>query len=82
MLVQGQALFGHQGELAFVRNHVHLHGEYLAGFAAAGLSVQSCAEAPMTPDFSDSPFLGPVAEAATALWAGLPVALVWTLERQ
>jgi SAM-dependent methyltransferase len=80
VLLLGQGLFPHGQGFAFVRNHVHLHGTYLAAFAAAGLVVRDCAEAPMEDDLSLGLFAG-AAEAAEALWAGIPVALVWTLER-
>lgn len=80
VLIQGQALFPYEGGLAYVRNHVHLHGTYLAAFAAAGLAVHRCAEAPMEADFGDGLLAG-ATEAATALWGDLPAALVWTLER-
>jgi ubiquinone/menaquinone biosynthesis C-methylase UbiE len=80
VLIQGQALFPHRGGLAFVRNHVHLHGTYLAAFAAAGLTVRSCDEVRMSPDYRAGLFSG-AAEAAAAIWDDLPAALVWTLER-
>jgi ubiquinone/menaquinone biosynthesis C-methylase UbiE len=80
VLVQGQALFPRPGGLAFVRNHVHLHGTYLAAFAAAGLAVQSCDEVTMAADYSKGLLAG-AAEAAAAIWDELPAALVWTLER-
>lgn len=80
VLILGQGLFPHGGGLAFVRNHVHLHGTYLAAFAAAGLAVQRCDEVPMAPDYRQGLFAGAV-EAAGAIWDDLPAALVWTLER-
>jgi SAM-dependent methyltransferase len=80
VLIQGQALFPRPGGLAFVRNHVHLHGTYLAAFAAAGLAVRSCDEVPMATDFTRGLFAG-AAEATAAIWHELPAALVWTLER-
>jgi SAM-dependent methyltransferase len=78
VLIQGQGLFPHGSGLAFVRNHVHLHGTYLAAFAAAGLAVESCDEVPMAPDYREGLFAG-AAEAAAAIWDDLPAALVWTL---
>ena len=81
VLVQGQALFPVDGGFAFVRNHVHLHSAYLTAFAAHGLSVRRCSEAPMEADWSKTLFAG-AAEAAEALWAAIPVVLVWDLARQ
>ena len=80
VLIQGQGLFPHRGGFAFVRNHVHLHGAYLAAFAAAGLAVESCDEVPMAGDYRAGLFAG-AAEAAASIWDDLPAALVWTLER-
>lgn len=81
VLIQGQALFPHQGAFAYIRNHVHLHSTYLSAFAAAGLEVIDCAEAPMDADFTRGIMSG-AAEAAAALWRDIPIALVWTLERR
>lgn len=80
VLIQGQALFPHQGGLAYIRNHVHLHSAYLRSFEAAGLEVIDCAEAPMEADFTRGIMSG-AAKAAAALWRDVPVALVWTLAR-
>jgi len=81
----GQALFrAADGTSAFVREHPHLHSEYLAAFAAAGLEVRRCLE----PRFDESAAVmqGPahhfVPEATVAAFRGLPGALVWDLERQ
>lgn len=78
VLVQGQALFPTATGLAFVRNHAHLHGAYLGAFRRAGLSVLDCLEAEMDIDVSEG-LLAEVADAATALWSGIPAALVWSL---
>jgi ubiquinone/menaquinone biosynthesis C-methylase UbiE len=80
VLVLGQGLFPHGAGFAFVRNHVHLHGTYLDAFAASGLQVLACDEPVMQDDFSQGLFARNV-EAAEALWANIPVALVWTLTR-
>jgi ubiquinone/menaquinone biosynthesis C-methylase UbiE len=41
----GQALFeAADGSLAFVREHVHLHGEYLDAFGEEGLDIVECIE--------------------------------------
>jgi len=78
VLIQGQALFPVDRAFAFVRNHVHLHSTYLRAFATCGLRPLSCDEPPMQVDWSKGLFAG-AAEAAGALWSGIPVALVWTL---
>lgn len=64
--------------MAFVRNHAHLHGTYLAAFRAAGLSVLDCLEAPMQSDFTTGMFAD-ASEAAHAFWDDIPAALVWSL---
>lgn len=79
VLIQGQALFPTPQGLAYVRNHAHLHGTYLRAFAGAGLSVVDCLEAPLDPEVGEGSLLAVVAEAATALWAGIPAVLVWSL---
>jgi SAM-dependent methyltransferase len=80
VLVLGQGLFPHGAGFAFVRNHVHLHGTYLVAFATSDLRVLACDEPVMQDDFSQGLFSRNV-EAAEALWANIPVALVWTLTR-
>lgn len=80
VLIQGQALFPNDAGLAFVRNYPHLHSTYLLAFRTSGLSVQNCLEAPMETDFARGLF-AEVAEAARALWDGIPVALVWALTK-
>lgn len=80
VLIQGQALFPHQGGLAFIRNYAHLHGTYLRAFRDLGLQVIDCLEAPMEADFTQGMF-AEVADAATALWDGIPAALLWSLRK-
>jgi ubiquinone/menaquinone biosynthesis C-methylase UbiE len=80
VLLQGQAVFPCEDGYAYVRNHVHLHGTYLTAFAAAELVVTGCHEEPMEADF-ETGLLAGAAEAARALWAGIPVVLVWVLRR-
>jgi ubiquinone/menaquinone biosynthesis C-methylase UbiE len=80
VLIQGQALFPRSGGYAYVRNYVHLHGTYLAAFAAADLVVTGCHEEPMEAAF-ETGLLAGAAEAARALWAGIPAVLVWILRR-
>jgi SAM-dependent methyltransferase len=81
----GQALFrAADGTSAFVREHPHLHSEYLAAFAASGLEIRRCLE----PRFDESAAVmqGPahhfVPEATIAAFRGLPGALVWDLVRR
>jgi len=81
----GQALFeSADGSLAFVREHEHLHGEYLDAFAAAGLEVVRCVEPRFGP--AEAGMQGMAAqfipEATQAAFAGLPGALVWQLRRR
>jgi SAM-dependent methyltransferase len=69
------------GSSAFVRNHRHLHGEYLDAFARVGLEVRRCLEPRFGPE---EVALQPVAmafapEAASAAYLGMPGALVWDL---
>lgn len=78
VLLLGQALFPSGDGFAFVRNHVHLHGTYLAAFADRGLEAVSCREATIEDDFTQG-LLSGAAEAAAAVFDGLPAALVWTL---
>jgi SAM-dependent methyltransferase len=80
VLIQGQALFPTTLGFAFVRNYPVLHGAYLAAFREAGLTVRECLEGTMAMDFSRGLFAG-AADAATAMWKGIPVALVWSLEK-
>lgn len=80
VLLQGQALFPRENGLAFVRNYPHLHSRYLDAFAKLGLVVRHCAEAPMDDAFPDEAYPG-AAAAARSVWAEIPAALVWSLER-
>jgi ubiquinone/menaquinone biosynthesis C-methylase UbiE len=80
VLIQGQALFPTSKGMAFVRNHVHLHGTYLRAFRVAGLEVLDCQEPVLEPDFGRG-LQAPVVDALTALWRDIPVALVWTLAK-
>src|SRR2546423_9238430 len=62
VLIQGQALFSTPRGMAFVRNHVHLHGTYLRAFRAANLEVLDCQEPIMEAEFGEG-LQPPVAEA-------------------
>jgi ubiquinone/menaquinone biosynthesis C-methylase UbiE len=80
VLIQGQATFPTAGGLAFVRNHPIMIGAYLAMFRACGLTVVDCREGALAVDFSRGLF-AEAADAATALFDRIPVALVWSLEK-
>jgi ubiquinone/menaquinone biosynthesis C-methylase UbiE len=81
----GQALFESvDGSLAFVREHVHLHSEYLDAFRTAGLEVVRCVEPPFGPDEAGMQGMAAqfIPEATQAAFAGLPGALIWQLRRR
>ena len=81
----GQALFtAADGSLAFVREHLHLHGDYLDAFAASGLEVVRCVEPRYGPDEADMQAMAAqfIPEATRAAFTGLPGALIWQLERR
>ena len=80
VMMQGQAMFPSGKGLAFVRNYPHLHGTYLRAFQSVGLAVRDCLEAPFESDFREGMY-AKVADAAAALWDGIPVALVWSLQK-
>ncbi len=70
------------GEGRFVRNYHHPHGDYLDAFAAAGLSVLRCIEPRWTPEaVADQRFVAAVPEAGRQALVGLPLILIWALER-
>jgi SAM-dependent methyltransferase len=72
------------GTSGFVRNHRHLHGEYLAAFADAGLEIRRCLEPRAGPDEVALQAIAMrfVPEAATAAYLGLPLVLIWELTRR
>jgi SAM-dependent methyltransferase len=81
----GQALFeSADGSLAFVREHVHLHGEYLDAFGASGLDIVRCVEPRFGSDEAGMQGMAAhfIPEATQAAFAGLPGALIWQLERR
>jgi SAM-dependent methyltransferase len=81
----GQALFAAaDGSLAFVREHVHLHGEYLDAFGASGLDVVRCVEPRFGPEEAEMQGMAAqfVPDATRAAFTGLPGALIWQLERR
>ncbi|WP_369182255.1 class I SAM-dependent methyltransferase [Streptomyces sp. Y1] len=79
--LQGQCVFVHGSDrLAFVRNHVHLPGRYLAAFTAAGLRVRACHEPLFNGRLAPGGYEEFIAEAARAAWDGLPIVIVWDVE--
>jgi hypothetical protein len=69
------------GKSAFIRNHRHLHGEYLEVFDRVGLRVRRCLEPRYLPDTLPPIGVSHIPEATRAAFAGLPAVLVWDLER-
>jgi SAM-dependent methyltransferase len=74
------------GEGRFVRNHVHWLSDYLAAFAAAGLSVVACEEPRFGPATGVPHLLAApspeVDEVAKIAFLDLPGVLVWDLEHK
>ena len=80
----GQALFvAADGSLAFVRQHPHLHSEYLEAFASAGLDLVRCIEPRLGSAEAEEQGLAArfIPEATQAAFVGLPGALIWVLAR-
>lgn len=81
----GQALFAAaDGSLAFVREHVHLHGEYLGAFGASGLDIIRCVEPRFGAEEAEMQGMAAqfIPDATRAAFTGLPGALIWQLERR
>jgi SAM-dependent methyltransferase len=81
----GQALFeAADGSLAFVREHEHLHGEYLEAFGEAGLDIVHCLEPRFDAAQADMQGMAAhfIPEATRAAFVGLPGALIWQVERR
>ncbi|HEY4397441.1 MAG TPA: methyltransferase domain-containing protein [Acidimicrobiia bacterium] len=84
-VIGGQALFeSADGSLAFVREHVHVHCDYLDAFAAAGLEVVRCVEPRFGPDEAEMQGMAAqfVPDATRAAFVGLPGALIWQVKRR
>lgn len=89
VLTGAQAGFRASEGLAFVRNHVHLHGDYLTAFASAGLKVRGCVEpaigqaeiAIMVGEGPPSDPIAPTIDRYCRAYLGLPAVLIWDLER-
>jgi SAM-dependent methyltransferase len=83
-LLDHQAMYlAKDGALGLIPGHMHLHGEYLRAFADAGLCVRQCLEPVVGPRDSmvTSKMYASIREAAAMAYVGLPVTLVWDLER-
>jgi ubiquinone/menaquinone biosynthesis C-methylase UbiE len=66
----------------YVRNHVHLHSEYLAAFRQAGVQTVNCIEARMCEEGArGEPLYERAPEIVTDALVGLPYLLVWELAR-
>jgi SAM-dependent methyltransferase len=81
----GQAFFAAEdGSLAFVREHVHLYGEYLDAFTGAGLEVVRCVEPRYRPEEAEMQGFATrfIPDAARAAFVGVPGALIWQLVRR
>ena len=81
----GQALFESvDGNLAFVREHVHLHGEFLDAFGACELDVVRCIEPRFGPEEAGMQGMAAqfIPDATRAAFGALPGALIWQLERR
>ncbi|WP_066976622.1 class I SAM-dependent methyltransferase [Streptomyces sp. NRRL F-4489] len=80
--LQGQCLFvDGQDRLAFVRNHVHLPGRYLAAFRAAGLTVRECREPLFNGRLAPGGYEEAIADAARAAWENIPLVIIWEAEK-
>lgn len=71
-----------QGEFGFVQNHVHLTSSYLTAFREAGLSVLQCRE-PLwgEAELEALGFVDDVPGLLEAAVKGLPIVIVWELEK-
>jgi ubiquinone/menaquinone biosynthesis C-methylase UbiE len=71
------------GPRGFVREHDHLHGDYLRAFSRAGLEVVDCVEPRFTEEALPSKrrAMQHVPEATRLAYEGLPAVLVWGLRR-
>ena len=71
------------GGRGFVREHPHLHSDYLSAFTAAGLRITGCHEPVIGEDelATKRRAFRHIPEATAAAYLGLPVVLVWTAER-
>jgi SAM-dependent methyltransferase len=71
------------GSRGFVREHPHLHADYLAAFNAAGLEVTDCIEPTLTEQQLSTKrrAFRHLPQATAAAYLGLPSVLVWAARR-
>jgi SAM-dependent methyltransferase len=83
VVLGGQALYrGADASWGFVRNFQHRHADYLDAFASAGLRVRRCIEPSHTIDTVNGlPTYRIAPEATSIALMGIPLALIWDLER-
>jgi SAM-dependent methyltransferase len=73
------------GSFGVVRTQTHLHADYVAAAAAAGLEIRSCLEPRWTADeipLMAGPLFALAPDAFLSAFVGLPAALVWELVRR
>ncbi len=70
-------------ERGFIRNHVHLASDYLEAFQAAGLDVIRCLE-PLwgEREIATFPFADDFPDMLEAAVKGMPIVIVWELEKR
>ncbi len=71
-----------QTDLGFVRNYIHLLSDYLTAFRAAGLGVVQCLE-PLwgEQEIAAIRFAGEMPDLVDAAVKGMPIVIVWELEK-
>ncbi len=75
---------GSDGQRGFVREHPHLHADYLSAFAKAGLDLRACVE----PQIAEPEVTAKrrafrhIPEATAEAYLGLPAVLVWDAEKR
>jgi SAM-dependent methyltransferase len=74
---------GTDGARGFVREHPHLHADYLNAFASAGLEVTECLEPTIGEDELSAKrrAFRHIPEATAAAYLGLPAVLVWAVRK-
>jgi SAM-dependent methyltransferase len=74
---------GTDGSRGFVREHPHLHGDYLAAFSASGLKLSGCFEPTITERelAAKRRAFRHIPEATAAAYLGLPAVLVLLAEK-
>lgn len=71
------------GSRGFVREHPHLHADYLNALAATGLRINGCVEPTITTSELSAKrrAFRHIPEATAAAYLGLPAVLVWSAEK-